>query len=301
MCRTTLWGLSILSPGQQLNHLTITNMTTAKIQEKQFVDKEKLGSKGITYQTIGTTLQALSVQLDEGEYIFSEAGKMSWMTENIKMTTHGQGCSRMLSRFFTRESIFVNKFTSTSGTGIVTFTTDQAGKVISIDLEEKMPGIICQKGAYLCSEEGIERTIAFTKRISAGLFGGKGFILQKVKGQGRVHLVADGEAVMYELKEGQELSVDQGNLVAYEETVDFDIQTISGPTNWLFGGEGIFVGVLRGPGKVWLQTRKFALAGMHPYYARQSNIGIGRIIGIFISLGLLACFMFGFLAQLFTR
>jgi uncharacterized protein (TIGR00266 family) len=276
-------------------------MTTKKIPEKEFVDKQKVGSRGVSYKTIGTTLQALSVQLDEGEYIYSEAGKMSWMTENIKMSTHGQGCSKMFSRLFTKESLFVNKFTCLSGTGVVTFTTDQAGKVIPLDLTNSSPGIIFQKGAYLCSEEGIERTIAFTKRISAGLFGGKGFILQKVKGQGRVHLVADGEAIMYELQEGQELTVDQGNLVAYEETVDFDIQTIAGPVNWLFGGEGIFVGVLRGPGKVWLQTRKFALGSFNPYTQR-ANSGIGgRIIGIIISLALFGCLFAGILVDLLSR
>ena len=108
---------------------------------------------------------------------------------------------------------------------------------------------------------------------------------------------------MYELKEGQELSVDQGNLVAYEETVDFDIQTISGPLNWLFSGEGIFVGVLRGPGKVWLQTRKFALGSTYPYSynMQRRGLGGGRIIGILISLGLFACLIIGFLAQLFMR
>ena len=270
---------------------------------QQFISKKEIGSKGISYKTIGTTLQALSVQLDAGEHIYSEAGKMSWMTENIKMTTHGQGCTKMFSRFFSRESIFVNKFSCTGGTGVVTFTTDQAGKVIPLTLKENSPGIIFQKGAYLCSEEGIQRTIALTKRISAGLFGGKGFILQKVTGEGKVHLVADGEAVMYELAEGQELAVDQGNLIAYEETVDFDIRTIAGPLNWLFGGEGIFVGALRGPGKVWLQTRKFALASNNLYQQR-SNFGTGRIIGILmslISLAFLACMMSGVLFNIFAR
>lgn len=278
-------------------------MTTKKVPEKEFVDKQKVGSKGITYKTIGTTLQALSVQLDEGEYIFSEAGKMSWMTDNIQMSTHGQGCSKMLSRFFSRESIFVNKFTSKSGTGIVTFTTDQAGKVIPLELKGGSPGIIFQKGAYLCSEEGIERKIEFIKRMSAGLFGGKGFILQKVKGEGKAHLVADGEATMYKLKKGQELAVDQGNLVAYEETVDFDIQTIAGPKNWLFGGEGIFVGALRGPGKVWLQTRKFALGSSNPYArsTNRSNFGIGSILGVLLSLMFFACMIFGVLIQFFIR
>jgi len=268
-------------------------MDTSQVEKqvkKEFVDSKQVKSHGISYKTIGTTLQALSVQLDAGEFIYSEAGKMSWMTNNIKMSTHGQGCSQMLSRMFTRETIFLNKFTCQEGTGVVTFATDQAGKIIPLELSSSSPGVIFQKGAYLCSESGISRTLAFTKRVSAGLFGGKGFILQKISGTGRAHLIADGEVVMYELAKGQEIAVDQGNLVAYEESVDFDIQTIaSGPLNWLFGGEGIFVGVMRGPGKVWLQTRKFGL-GTLPYGARQNqNMLMSKIFGIGMSILILGC------------
>ncbi len=269
----------------------MTEQNIKNIKKKKFLDKKNVGNRGITYKTIGTTLQALSVQLDENEKIYSEAGKMSWMTNNIQMTTHSQGCSRMFSRFFSRESLFVNKFTCKSGTGIITFTTDQAGKIIPLELEKNKPGVIFQKGAYLCSEEGIKRTIAFTKKISAGLFGGKGFILQKVEGNGMTHLIADGEVVMYNLEEGQEILIDQGNLVAYEETIDFDIQTISGPFNWLFSGEGVFVGKLKGPGKVWLQTRKILLSRTQYHSSSKNNI-TGRIIGILISLGFLACIFF---------
>jgi uncharacterized protein (TIGR00266 family) len=275
-------------------------MTKQKIEKKEFVDKGEVGSKGITYRTIGTTLQALSVQLDEGECIYSEAGMMSWMTNNIKMSTHGQGCSRMISRIFTSESIFVNKFTCESGTGIITFTTDQAGKIIPLELTKDRPGIIFQKGAYLCSEEGVERKVAFTKRIGAGLFGGKGFILQKVLGNGMVHLVADGEAVMYELQEEQEIAVDQGNLVAYEETVDFDIQTIKGTKNWLFGGEGFFMGVLRGPGKVWLQTRKYNLTRIQARNAGGS-FAKRQMIGCIVSAAFMAMILVGVLFDIIAN
>lgn len=266
-------------------------------KEKKFIDRNKVGSKGITYKTIGTTLQALSVQLDEGEYIYSESGKMSWMTNNVEMTTHGQGCSQMISRLFTRESIFLNRFRCKNGTGVVTFTTDQAGKIIPLSLTKVSPGIIFQKGAYLCSEEGIKRTIAFTKKLSAGLFGGKGFILQKVQGKGYVHLIAEGEVVMYDLKDGQEIAVDQGNLVAYEDTVDFDIQTIRGPFNWLFSGEGIFVGVLKGPGKVWLQTRKLGLGGLTYSSTMHKSNSMRQIIGILVSLTFFACIVMSILFE----
>lgn len=282
--------------------MEIKNKTNKEIVQENFVDAKTIGSKGITYKTIGTTLQALSVQLDENEHIYSEAGKMSWMTNNIEMTTHGQGCNKMFSRFFTQESIFVNKFTCTKGTGIVTFTTDKAGKIISKYLNEDSRGVIFQKGAYLCSEEGVERSIALTKKISTGLFGGKGFILQKVKGIGYIHLIADGEVVMYELKEGQEIAVDQGNLVAYEETVDFDIQTIKGPFNWFFGGEGIFVGVLKGPGKVWLQTRKFSLGELTYNRNYRGNNSLPRLtLGIIIGLLFFGCTFLGVLIDLLSK
>jgi len=271
------------------------------LKEKKFVDKEKVGSKGITYKIIGTTLQALSVQLDEGEYIYSESGKMSWMTNNIEMTTHGQGCSQMISRFFTRESIFLNKFKCKNGTGVVTFTTDQAGKIIPLALSKNSRGIIFQKGAYLCSEEGVKRTVAFTKKISAGLFGGKGFILQKIQGRGQVHLIAEGEVVMYELKEEQEIAVDQGNLVAYEDTVDFDIQTVKGPFNWLFSGEGIFVGVLKGPGKVWLQTRKIGLGNFTYNSNMHRSNSMRSIIGILVSFSFLACIFISILIEVLSK
>jgi len=232
------------------------------IKESEMIDATQEKSKGITYNTIGTTLQALSVQLDENESIYSESGKMSWMTQNIKMETKSRGLSKMVSRIFTGETLFVNHFTSSEGTGIITFSTDQAGKIIPLDLAPEGNAVIFQRGAFLCAEQKVDLSIAFTKKISAGLFGGKGFILQKVTGKGRAHLIADGEVVMYELEEGEEILVDQGNLVAFESSIDFDIQTVGGGIkNWLFGGEGIFLGILRGPGRVWLQTRKVTISG----------------------------------------
>ncbi len=264
------------------------------IQKAELIDTKEEKSKGISYDTIGTTLQALNVQLDENETIYSETGKMSWMTDNIQMTTKSRGLAKMVSRVFTGESLFINEFKSNKGPGVVTFSTDQAGKIIPLDLNESSPAIIFQRGAFLCAENGVDLSITMVKKISAGLFGGKGFVLQKVAGNGKAHLIADGEVVMYELKEGQKLLVDQGNLVAYESTVDFDIQTVSGGMfNWLFGGEGLFLGVLRGPGKVWLQTRKNNLTTAiqngtyNAAYTKKSNNPLGCLIGILIS----TCFL----------
>lgn len=271
------------------------------IKKDQFIDSAQSGSQGPSYNLIGTTLQAVSVQLDEGESIFSEAGKMSWMTENIEFTTQSQGIEKMVQRFFTRETIFVNKFTCKNGTGVVTFSADQTGKIIPVTLSETSPEVIFQKGAYLCSEEGIDRSIAFVKRIGAGLFGGKGFILQKATGLGNVYLVADGEVVEHTLKEGQKIYIDQGNLVAYEKHVDFDIETVKGPLNWLFSGEGIFLATLKGPGKVWLQTRK--RNPLSSYGSTQSTRNfntnpLGSILAIVISgLTILGCIIVNILLR----
>jgi len=261
------------------------------IKKSSLVDQTQVASKGITYKTIGTTLQALAVQLDANEKIYSEIGKMSWMTDNIKLNTRSQGFAKMISRIFARESLFINEFTCTAGTGIVTFSTDQAGKIIPIDLVVNKAGVIFQKGSYLCSEHHVNRTTVILKKLTAGLFGGKGFIMQKLTGQGRAHLISDGEVVMYELGQDDTMMVDQGNLIAYEETVDFDIKTVDGGVkNWLFGGEGLFLGVLKGPGKIWMQTRKHRLVGNMPV---NSQIGrtpaaknpLGCLISMIISLG----------------
>lgn len=267
------------------------------IEKSQIVDESEKQTEGISYDTIGTTLQALNVQLDEGESIYSEAGKMSWMSQNIEMKTKSRGISKMFSRVITGESLFINEFKAKTGVGVVTFSTDQAGKVVPIVLDENKSEVIFQKGAFLCAENSVDLAIAFTKRISTGLFGGIGFILQKVTGKGRAHLVADGEVVMYELSQDQELLVDQGNLLAYDATVDFDIQTIGGGIfNWFFGGEGVFVGKLTGPGKVWLQTRKRTLTSVASGSANrpqnQTSNPIGCIISLIISIFSFALFAF---------
>ncbi len=263
-----------------------------KVSKSELIDKQEEKSKGISYDTIGTTLQALNVQLDKGESIYSEAGKMSWMTQNIKMETKSKGISKALSRIITGETLFINVFKAEVNTGVVTFSTDQAGKIIPIELSKDSPEVIFQRGAFLCAEETIDLSIAIVKRLGTALFGGKGFILQKITGHGLAHLIADGEVVMYELKKGQEILVDQGNLVAYETSVDFDIQTVSGGMfNWVFGGEGIFLGMLRGPGKVWLQTRKTNLQASYTntYQTQNKNNPIGCILSIFIFLLVFLC------------
>jgi uncharacterized protein (TIGR00266 family) len=274
-----------------------------KIEKSEMLSTQQTGSSGITYQTIGTILQALSVQLDENETVYSVAGNMSWMTQNIKMETISRGIAKIFSRVLTGETLFVNQFRCTQGTGVVTFSSNAAGKIIPVDLITNGPDIIFQRGSFLCAENNVHLSVALTKKLSAGLFGGKGLILNKLTGNGKAHLTADGEVVMYELTQGQEILVDQGSLVAYESTVDFDIQTIGGGLmSWIFGGEGLFWAVMRGPGKIWLQTNKTNLvsgvntANTNRGQAQQGGAlqnPLGCIIGFIIFFAVIAFIFLG--------
>ncbi len=264
------------------------------ITASTLIDSAEKGTQGISYETIGETLQALSVQLDEGETINSEAGRMAWRTNNLQMNTTGQGLSQMFSRMIARETIFINQYTAREGAGVVTFASEQPGKIIALELSTEKPSIVFQKGSYLCSEVTVNRSTVLVKKLSAGLLGGKGFIMQKVSGVGKAHLISDGEVVMYELKAGETMLVDQGNLIAFEESVDYGIKTVDGGAfNWLFGGEGIFHASLTGPGKVWLQTRKYALRGVRPGEAVGGRVQsgnqnpLGCIIGLVVTFGVL--------------
>lgn len=265
------------------------------IAQSKLIDNTEKGSHGISYETIGETLQALTVQLDEGETINSDAGKMAWRTDNLRMNTTGQSLGQMFSRLVARETIFINQYTAIKGTGVVSFASNEPGKIIALELAADKPNIIFQKGSYLCSETTVERSTVLVKKIGAGLLGGKGFIMQKVGGVGKAHLIADGEVVMYELAAGETMLVDQGNLIAYEETVDYDIKTVEGGAfNWFFGGEGIFHASMTGPGKVWLQTRKFAMQALRS--SQTTNGGriqsgnqnpLGCIVGLVVTVGII--------------
>ena len=211
-------------------------------------------SSGLKYQLIGTTMQAVTIQLRPGETVYSESGGMSWMSANIKMnTTTGGGVGRMLGRMFSGESLFLVDYTCTSGNGIVAFSSEFPGKVIPMDLAAGQ-SVIAQKDAFMCAEKSVEMTIQFRKRLGAGFFGGEGFIMQKLTGPGMCFVELDGEIVEQTLAPNQTLLVDTGYVAMYEPSVDFDIEMVRGIKNVFFGGEGLFLARLRGPGRVWLQT-----------------------------------------------
>lgn len=212
----------------------------------------------MNYQILGKTVPAVEVTLSKGESMYSQRGGMSWQTQGIKMSTNAHGgIMKSLGRIFTGESIFMNTFTSEADEAKVAFSTTVPGEIKAIDLAEVPNGIILQKGAFLCAEPNVELSIALSKRFSAGLFGGEGFILQKAQGKGMLFLEIDGDPIEKELAPGEVLKVDTGNIVAFENTVSYEIEMVKGLGNILLGGEGLFLTKLVGPGKVILQSQNF--------------------------------------------
>lgn len=206
------------------------------------------------YEIKGGPFPMVICKLNKGEVMKNESGSMALMTSDIKMeTSTGGGILKGLGRALAGDSIFLNFFTAEEDNQEIGFANSFPGKIIPLELNGTK-AIIAQKGAYLASEESVEIEMHFRKKLGVGIFGGEGFILQKFSGTGIVFLEIDGEVVEYNLKEGEKLVVDQGHLAAMDETVDFDIQRVKGVKNILVGGEGLFLGTLTGPGKVWVQT-----------------------------------------------
>jgi len=213
---------------------------------------------GIHYQIIGTTLQAVVLTLQPGQVIYSEAGAMSWMDANVSMeATAGGGLGKMLGRLITGESLFVVDYAAAGGPGQVAFSNDFPGKVIPIQLTAGQ-SIIVQKDSFMCAEKAVQMEVHWQKRIGAGLFGGEGFLLQRLTGPGLFFAELDGEIVEKTLAPGQTLKVDPGHVAMFEPSVEFDIEMVRGIKTILFGGEGLFMARLRGPGRIWLQTMPMA-------------------------------------------
>lgn len=204
------------------------------------------------YEIKGGAFPIVVCHLSDGEQMITEKGSMVWMTPNMQMQTKGGGVGKMFSKALSGESMFQNIYTA-NGEGMITFGSSFPGKVVPIEIA---PGreFIVQKSAFLASEAGVELSIHFNKKIGAGFFGGEGFIMQRLSGNGTAFIEIDGELVEYELQAGQKLVVDTGNVAGFESTVAIDIQKVPGVKNMLFGGEGFFNTVLTGPGKIWLQT-----------------------------------------------
>lgn len=208
------------------------------------------------YEIIGDTVPAVEVTLNSGESMFTQSGGMIWQTEGINMSTNARGgLARSLGRMFTGESIFMANYTAVRDGAQIAFGSTVPGKVVPVDIGRSE--LICQKGAFLCAEQSVDLKVAFTKKFSAGLFGGEGFILQRLFGCGYAFLEVDGDMVERTLAPGEVIKVDTGNVVAFETSVNYEIETVKGLGNIFLGGEGLFITRLTGPGRIILQTQNF--------------------------------------------
>lgn len=257
----------------------------------------------IDYKIVGAELQYVEVELDPNEVVIAESGSFMYMREGIEMQTiFGDGSRNAQAtgvlgsllnagkRLLTGESLFMTAYTNIGQTkSQVAFAAPYAGKIIPLDLSKLGNKIICQKDAFLCAAKGVEIGIEFQRKLGTGLFGGEGFIMQRIEGDGMAFMHAGGHVEEFQLQPGQVLKVDTGCIVGFTKGIDYDIQRIKGIRNMVFGGEGVFYAVLRGSGTVWLQTlpisrlaaRIFSYAPQTGGSREEGSIlgGLGNLIG----------------------
>jgi len=211
------------------------------------------GMNTLDFTIFGGNFPAVTIKLEAGESIYTQSGGLSWMDNGIIMETNMKGgFLKGLGRMFAGESLFMATFTATAPGQELTIASSFPGNILPLDLTGRT--IIAQKAAFLCAQPSVELSAYVTKSIGAGLFGGEGFILQRLTGAGYAFLEIDGSLVERTLAPGEQIKVDTGNVAAFEETVVYQAEMVKGFKNILFGGEGLFLTTLTGPGKVWLQT-----------------------------------------------
>lgn len=247
----------------------------------------------IDYRIHGEEMQFVEVELDPNETAIAESGSFMMMDDGVQMATiFGDGSQQQSGglfgklvsagkRLLTGESLFMTAFTNTAqGKKRVSFASPYPGKIIPLDLLHLGGRIICQKDAFLCAAKGVSVGIALQRKLGTGIFGGEGFIMQKLEGDGMAFVHAGGHVFERELQPGEVLKLDTGCVVAYTQTIDFDIQFVGGIRNTIFGGEGLFFATLRGPGKVWIQTLPISrLASRILQYGTTNRKEEGGILG----------------------
>ncbi len=224
------------------------------------------------YEIFGNTLPGVTLTLQPGESIYTQSGGMTWMTDGIKMETNMKGgFGKALGRMFTGESLFMATYTAERQDAQITFASSFPGSIIVLELDGTNE-FICQKDAFLCASPGVKLS-ANVQKFKSGLFGGEGFILQRISGRGLCFLELDGAVIAKDLRPGEVMKVDTGNLAAYQSSVSYKVETVKGFKNVLFGGEGLFLTILEGPGRIYLQTvsmSEFATK-IIPYIPTSSN------------------------------
>ncbi len=247
----------------------------------------------IDYHIHGEEMQCVEIELDPQETVIAESGSFMFMDEGIVMATvFGDGSDRADGffgklmnagkRLLTGESLFMTTFSNAlqAGKQKVTFAAPYAGKIVALDLSELNGKIVCQKDAFLCAAKGVQIGIEFQRKLGTGLFGGEGFIMQKLEGDGMAFVHAGGYIIRRELAVGETLRVDTGCIVAFTSRIDYDIQFVKGIRNMVFGGEGLFFAQLRGPGTVWMQSLPVSrLAARILQYGSVNRKEEGSILG----------------------
>lgn len=266
----------------QLNHYYY------KLQSKHIMRS----NHEIDYHIHGEEMQCVEIELDPQETVIAESGSFMFMDDGIEMATvFGDGSDRAQGffgkvmsagkRLLTGESLFMTTYTNMGyGKQRVTFAAPYAGKIVPLDLSQFGGKVVCQKDAFLCAAKGVQVGIEFQRKLGTGLFGGEGFIMQKLEGDGMAFVHAGGYILERDLAVGETLRVDTGCIVAYTQQIDYDVQFVKGIRNMVFGGEGLFFAVLRGPGKVWLQSLPVSrLAARILQYGTVNRKEEGSILG----------------------
>ncbi len=239
----------------------------------------------------GTVLPVLEAKLNPGDKLVAEAGELAWMTQTIQLKTTTQtggakGVMGVLKRAVAGGGIFMSEYEAQGGPGMVAFATKLPGEILPVKIA---PGqeLMVHRHGFLCATEGIELTMGFQKKLGAGIFGGDGFVLQKMAGTADAWVEIDGEVIVYDLQPGEVLRVHPGHVAMFQATVPFEITTVPGIKNKIFGGDGLFLAKLTGPGRVWLQTLTLSgLAGaLQPYLVQgEATAGVaGGVIGGFLN------------------
>ncbi|MBR2895337.1 MAG: TIGR00266 family protein [Oscillospiraceae bacterium] len=223
------------------------------------------------YEIKGGSFPVVICHLEDGEQMITEKGSMTWMSPNMQMETHGGGIGKMFSKVFSGESMFQNRYTA-RGAGMIAFGSSFPGQIKAVPISPSQEMIV-QKSAFLASESSVELSIHFNQKLGTGFFGGEGFIMQRLSGNGIAFIEIDGELIEYELKAGQQIVVDTGYVAGFSTSVQMDIQQVPGIKNKFLGGEGLFNTVLTGPGRIWLQTMPIynVASAIRPYIPTGNN------------------------------
>lgn len=207
----------------------------------------------MNYKIMGNNLQIVEIELESGENVYSESGTMKYMSESVVMDTNTRGgLLKGLKRSFSGDTLFITNFKSENKKGIVAFGGTFPGKIIPLDMQGR--SYICQGSSFLCAQDGVDVDLSIQKKLGSAVFGGEGFLLQKISGNGTAFIAACGDVAEFDLQPGQILKVSTSNAVLWEESVQYEIQRVKGVKNMLFSGEGLFITILHGPGKVIVQS-----------------------------------------------